>query len=75
MLLIVSVGICVTWEAIIIVLALYLLVPPTGYYSIVIIHCKTWGEKKAKDRNTNKIIKYIPPPPREVGPSNFPSWK
>ena len=73
MLQIVSVGICATLESIIIVLVLYLLLPFMGHYTIVIIHCKTWGEKKAKDRNTNKIIKYILPLPREVGASNFPS--
>ena len=54
-----SVGFCATLEAILIVLVLYLLVPPTGDYTVVIIHCKPWGEKQAKERNKNKIIKYI----------------
>ena len=55
---------------------LYLLGPPTGDYTVVIIHCKPWGEKQAKERNKNKIIKYIfIAPPREVGPSDFPSGK
>ena len=48
MLQIVSVGICVTSEYILIVLVLYLLLPPMGHYTIVIIHCKPWGEKKEK---------------------------
>ena len=72
----VCVGICATSEAILIVLVLYLLVPPMGDYTVVFIHCKPWGEKKAKERNTNKIIKYIfIALPREVGPSDFPSGK
>ena len=54
---------------------LHLLVPPTRDYTVVIIHCKPWAEKQAKERNKNKIIKYIFAPPREVGPSEFPSGK
>ena len=68
------VGICATSEAILIVLVLYLLVLPVGDYTFVIIHCKPWGEKQARERNKNKIIKYIfIAPPREVGLSDFPS--
>ena len=70
------VGICATSEAILIVLVFYLLVPPSGDYIVVIIHCKPRGEKQAKERNKNKIIKYIfIAPPREVGPSDFHSGK
>ena len=53
------VGTCTTSEAILIVLVFYVLVPPTGDYTVVIIHCKPWGEKQAKESNKNKIIKYI----------------
>ena len=70
-----SVGICATSEAILIVLVLYLLIPPRGDYTIVNIHCKPWDKKQAKERNRNKIIKYIFAPPREVGSSDFPSGK
>ena len=67
-----SVGICATSEAIL----LHLLVAPTGDYTVVIIHCKPWGEKQAKERNKNKIIKYIfIVPRREVDPNDFPSGK
>ena len=38
------IGICATSEAIILVLVLYLLVPHMGDYTVVMIHCKPWGE-------------------------------